>query len=102
MHCRLSHVRYQSAALNRCLLRNRLFVIKRAMSPMCRYGCDKTEDLTHVLFECQIVNHERESIHEICREKGFAETIRNCFTRRELQIPIEKLLLKFLCSEVPD
>ena len=57
------------------------------------------EDISHVLFECQNVKSLRESMIEICRKKGFAETIRNCFTRKELQIPTEKLILKFLFDD---
>ena len=95
MHCRLAHVRYNCAALNRCPLRKRLFLIKRAKSDRCRYGCDEIEDLQHMLFVCPKVADEREAVVAECKSFGFALTLRNFFTRERLQKPVEKMILAF-------
>ena len=96
MHSRLSHVRYQCASLNRCPLRSRLFKINRCDTELCRYGCQLTEDLNHVLYICPSVSTERDYIKSLCRDYSFAFSTRNIFTRMKLQIPTEQLLLKFL------
>ena len=98
MFSRLSHVRYHCAALNRCPLRKRLALIKRAASSECRYGCNAEEDLKHVLFECPRVRLQRDELMEACDEFGYAKTLKNFFTRRQLQFPVEKLIVQFTDS----
>ena len=95
MHCRLAHVRYNCAALNRCPLRKRLFLIKRASCELCRYNCGVTEDLNHMIFVCPKVATERRKVFDVCKKFGYASTLRNIFTRRQLQHPVEKLIVAF-------
>ena len=101
MFSRLSHVRYNCAALNRCPLRKRLALIKRATtnsSSQCRYGCPVEEDLQHVLFHCPRVRLQRDALMKACNKFGYAKTLQNCFTRKQLQFPVEKLLVNFTDS----
>ena len=95
MFSRLSHVRYNCAALNRCPLRKRLALIKRAASSQCRYGCPAEEDLQHVLFHCPRVRVQRDSLMKACDDFGYGKTLRNRFTRKHLQFPVETLLVNF-------
>ena len=99
MFCRLSHVRYQCAALNRCPLRTRLAYFGKHISVKCRYGCAADEDLKHVLFHCPTIRKERDQVFEVCKEYGYKKTFKNLLTRRRLQMPMEKLIMKFTESK---
>ena len=99
MFCRLSHVRYQCAALNRCPLRTRLAYFGKHISVKCRYGCAADEDLKHVLFHCPTIRKERKQVFEVCKEYGYKKTFKNLLTRKRLQMPMEKLIMKFTESK---
>ena len=98
MYCRLAHVRYNCAALNRCPLNKRLFLIKRSMTDQCRFGCKAVEDLEHMLFWCPRVAEQRSKLVDKRKKLGFARNVRNYFTRQRLQLEVEKLILMFTNS----
>jgi len=98
MLTRLSHVKYNCAALNRCPLRKRLALIGRAKSSACRFRGAEEEDLKHVIFSCPKVAKQRQVVMNACKEFGYAVSLKNLFTRRQLQFPMEKLLIEFLNS----
>ena len=64
----------------------------------CRYGCDCKETANHVLFECRAVDSLHNELRKLCDEFGYKMTLRNAFTRDELQIAVEKMLFMF-CSD---
>ena len=99
MHSRLTHVWYHRTALNRGPLRSWKSKINSNISMSCRYGCDCKETANHVLFECRAVDSLRDELGKLCDEFGYKMTLRNAFTREELQITVEKMLFMF-CSDV--
>ena len=79
--------------------RARFYKIGRSKSDKCRYGCNCTEDFTHVLFHCKTVVDERRALNSACISNSVTFDLKNIMTLPCLQIPMERLLLSFFTTK---
>ena len=99
LHSRCTHSWYHSVALGRGPFRDRMRKMRKRTSDVCRYGCDATEDASHVLLHCPVVSDCRDRLRKCCETRGLDFDLRTLLTESCLQIPVEKLMLAFMSPD---
>ena len=93
MFSRASNVLYHQCALGRGPTRAYEYRIGKSDSDKCRYGCDTTETIHHLLV-CPLAADKRVKVELLCTKFKLAFTLKELFTNTRLQIEVEKMLLQ--------